>query len=231
MAFLAKGNRFATTSARELLIAVSGLALVGFILGHLAGNLLFLLGPEAFNAYAEHLQSLGPLLWVARIGLLVALGLHMVVTILIYFSNRAARGSKYVVKVHAGRKYWPTRIMIFSGAFLFIMLLVHLKDFTFTSVAHASTAADIPAKDVYAMVFSTFTNPLHAVSYILFVTAVGLHFSHAISSVWLSLGLLNEKTTAVAEKAAWALGALVAVGFSMLPLSVLIRTHFLGGLS
>ncbi|NLF59024.1 MAG: hypothetical protein GX580_15445, partial [Candidatus Hydrogenedens sp.] len=63
-------NRLTTTVVMELLAALSGVGLVLFILGHLSGNLLLFAGPDAFNAYAERLQSLGPALWAIRAGLL-----------------------------------------------------------------------------------------------------------------------------------------------------------------
>ena len=63
-------GRLTSTVGRDLLVGVTGLALVGFIVIHLSGNLLIFAGPEAFNAYAAKLHSLGPLLWVARIGLI-----------------------------------------------------------------------------------------------------------------------------------------------------------------
>jgi hypothetical protein len=70
-------GRLTTTVGRELLVGVTGLALVGFVVAHLAGNLLIYAGPEAINAYSRALHNLGELLWVARIGLITVFVVHI----------------------------------------------------------------------------------------------------------------------------------------------------------
>src|SRR5262245_53078570 len=66
-----------STVGSKYLVALTGAALVGFLCGHLAGNLLIFKGRDALNGYAHGLKDLGALLWVARIGLLVAFVLHV----------------------------------------------------------------------------------------------------------------------------------------------------------
>src|SRR5262245_45854575 len=80
---------------KKLVAALSGLLLLGFLLAHLAGNLQVFAGQEQLNVYAVGLRKLGPLLWVARIGLVAIAVLHVVVTLQIAAENRAARGSRY----------------------------------------------------------------------------------------------------------------------------------------
>ena len=78
---------------RKQIIAVSGLAMVGFLIAHLSGNFLIFKGPEALNDYSDFLHSLGGLLWVARIGLIVAFVAHFGLIIQLVIENRKARGS------------------------------------------------------------------------------------------------------------------------------------------
>src|SRR5688572_11739234 len=87
-----------TTIGKKILMALSGLALFGFVLGHMAGNLQVFLGPETFNAYAVGLHELGKLLWVARIGLLVAVVVHIAMAVSLVARSSAARPEGYRVK-------------------------------------------------------------------------------------------------------------------------------------
>jgi len=50
-------------------MAVSGLVLFGFVVGHMLGNLQIYMGPEKLNAYAALLKSMGGLLWAVRGGM------------------------------------------------------------------------------------------------------------------------------------------------------------------
>ncbi len=83
---LVKGSRAArTTIALKILMAVSGLLFIGFVLGHMYGNLKAFSGEESFNEYAHHLRELGTpmlppyegFLWIMRVGLLAALVVHV----------------------------------------------------------------------------------------------------------------------------------------------------------
>ena len=225
-------GRFATTTVKELVVAVSGLVLVLFILGHLSGNLLIFLGPEMFNAYAEHLQALGPLLWVARLGMVTAFVLHVGLTAYLKWSNLQARGGRYAVRSYMGRKTWATRLMIYTGAIIFLFLFMHLKNFTLGDQIGA--ASIVPGMNegeslgLYGLVYNSFGNPLFALVYIVAVCCVGFHLTHAVSSIWVTLGVLTDKATTRAEWAAKALGALVAVAFSLIPVYVLVKTHLMG---
>ena len=228
--------RFTLLRGAEFLIAVTGLALVLFLFGHLAGNFFLFAGPEAFNSYAAHLQSLGPLLWVARIGLITAFGCHMAATIYTVLYNRQARGGRYAVKANTGRKGLATRTMIYTGLTVAALLAFHLSDFTFASkesgVAHAAEAGAAAADlGLYGLVWNAFANPLHAAVYIVFVCCVGFHLSHSLSSIWITLGVLNERATTAVEWAARAVGAALALGFSSIPIYVLIQAHLMGGLN
>ncbi len=227
------GNRFTTTVGKELIVGVTGILLVGFVLGHLAGNLLLLLGPEAFNDYAEKLQSLGELLWVARIGLIVALVAHVSMAINLARASRQARGSqRYDVEKIVGRKASATRFMIISGVTILAFLLFHIYDFTIsgdiTGQGSIVEGMGEESMGLYGVVFNSFANPLRSLFYVIAVCGVGLHLSHAISSVLVTLGALTEKSTDKAELAAKVIGLAVAVGFSSIPLYILLRAHVIG---
>src|SRR5215469_13842719 len=68
---------------RKMIVAVTGVILILFVIGHLLGNLQIYLGPEWINAYSQHLLDLGPILWAIRAFLLASVILHIYFTILL----------------------------------------------------------------------------------------------------------------------------------------------------
>ncbi len=222
------GFRFTTTATRELLVALTGVMLVAFLAGHMAGNFLIYFGPDAFNAYAHHLQALGPLLWVARIGLITAAVLHVSLSAMLYLGNRSARGGRYAVRAHMGRKAFPSRIMIFTGAGLFCFLFLHLADFTFADKEGARAILGDQNAGLYGVVWNAFADPRHAALYIAFMCVIGLHLSHALASLWVTFGLLTDKATPKADLGAQLVGAAFAAAFSSIPLYVMAKTYITG---
>jgi succinate dehydrogenase / fumarate reductase cytochrome b subunit len=227
------GSRFSTTVAKELIVGVTGVLLVGFILMHLMGNLLILIGPGAFNDYAEKLHNLGKLVWLARIGLIVTFVAHISMAISLARANAAARGGqRYEVEKTTGRKSAGTRLMLLSGIAILCFVLFHVYDFTITGDRTGDRSFVEGMGDasmgLYGVVFNSFANPVRSLFYIIAVCAVGLHLSHAIASVVVTLGFLADKSTDRAEFAAKAIGLIVALGFSSIPLYVFIRAHVIG---
>ncbi len=227
-------GRLSTTVGKELIVGVTGVLLVGFILAHLVGNLLLIVGPEAFNHYAAQLNNLGELLWVARIGLIVTFVAHISMAISLSRASAAARGTqRYEVEKSVGRKTAATRLMLISGVTILCFVLFHIYDFTITGDREGDRSfidaiSDTESMGLYGVVFNSFANPLRSLFYIIAVCGVGLHLSHAISSVVVTLGILTEKSTDKAELAAKVIGLIVAVGFSSIPLYVLLRAHVIG---
>src|SRR5689334_14885636 len=83
---------------RKFIVALTGIILILFVIGHLLGNLQIYLGPEWINGYSQHLRDLGPLLWLVRIFLLATVIIHIYVTIRLAIDNRRARPEAYVEK-------------------------------------------------------------------------------------------------------------------------------------
>lgn len=115
--------------AKKAVVAVTGLMLFGFVIGHMAGNLQIFLGREMINDYAEMLHSMPELLWVARIGLLVAVALHIIFTIWVSKENRSSRPQRYVME-RTIRASTASRTMLLSGLLVLSFLVYHLLHFT-----------------------------------------------------------------------------------------------------
>jgi succinate dehydrogenase / fumarate reductase cytochrome b subunit len=222
-------KRFTATIAQELVVALTGVALVLFILSHLGANLLIYLGPAWLNAYSEHLRSYGPLLVLARIGLATAFVLHIGFAIKLAIENRKARPQRYAVDTRLGQKGAATRYMALSGITLACFLVLHLSDFTLRSHEGPNTVVGTEHLALYGLVWNFFGNPLRVLVYIVAMCALGLHLSHALSSVIVTLGVLTDRATRGAETFAKVVGLVVALGFSSIPLYVLLMTHLSGG--
>jgi succinate dehydrogenase / fumarate reductase, cytochrome b subunit len=122
-----------STVGSKLLIGLTGLALFGYLIIHLAGNALIFAGPEAFNNYA-HLLISNPLIIPLEIGLALLFIVHIYKAITNYIQNRAARPDGYATKAYAGhtsRKSVASSTMIVSGLIIAIFLVIHVKQFKF----------------------------------------------------------------------------------------------------
>lgn len=113
----------------KYVMAITGAALILFVLAHMAGNLLLFLGPDAINAYAQKLQQLGPLLWVARLGLLVIFVVHLFMGLRLALLNKAARPVRYQYEDTVVAS-WASRYMLGTGIVVLLFLLYHLAHFT-----------------------------------------------------------------------------------------------------
>jgi succinate dehydrogenase / fumarate reductase cytochrome b subunit len=218
---MAMGARqiFTSSVGTKLLIASTGLALVGFLVVHLAGNLLLFWGPEAYNDYAHALIS-NPLVIPAEIGLLAVFILHAGRAVLNFLSNRQARPQPYETRRRAGgasRKSWASTTMIASGLVLFLFVPIHLVTFKF---GPHYTAAETGVRDLYRLVVEIFQAPAYVVFYVVTMTIVGLHLRHGVSSSLQSLGLMPERWTRAFLWSGIGVAILVGAGFLLIPVYV-----------
>ncbi len=196
-------------------VALTGLAMVGFVVAHLSGNLLVFAGRDAINGYSEWLHSKGALLWVARIGLLAMVGLHIFFTIKLNLHNKDARPVAYVKKTYTKAK--PTsRSMVLSGLVLLSYIVYHLAHLTFRV-----TNPEFAQLDVYTMLISSFRSPMVSLSYIVGMVLLGAHLSHGVTSLFQTLGLNHPKYNPIIRAIGPILGVVLALGFSSIPVSVL----------
>ena len=209
---------FHSTIGAKMLMGLTGLMLTGFVLAHLSGNLLIFAGPEKFNAYARGLQSLGGLLWIARVGLLFVFLLHMKLAIKLSLQNKAARPVAYAHEATI-QATLASRYMIHTGLLMLTFVLYHLAHYTFKIVSPEVSA--VPEGDVYQMVIIGFSSPAVSAFYIVAMAALAAHLKHGVSSAFQSLGLYHGNINPVTHRLGPIVGGLVFCGFSSIPLAVL----------
>lgn len=204
---------------KKQIVAVTGLALVLFIIAHLAGNLFIYGGPEAFNGYAKKLRGFGALLWVARGGLLVIFLTHVSVTYLLVLENIKARGPKRY-QVENPPLSWAQRLMPYSGAYLFFYVIWHLLDFTFIDQHGPLSFIHGRSYGLYGVVVNAFAEPLHGLLYIMAMCFLGLHLAHGVESFIQTLGFRHARWAQGLKSFSGYFALAIAVGYSSIPVYV-----------
>lgn len=220
---------FRSSVFKKQLVAITGLVLVGFVIVHLAGNFIIFLGPAAFNHYSEMLHAVPELLWIARVVLIVSVIVHIGLSIRLTLENRASGGSgRYAVAATHGQTNFAKKFMILTGALLFFFLFLHLSDFTIGDKTGPATELKGKEFELYGLVWNSFLNPLRVFVYLAAVWCVGMHLSHGIQSLFQSIGFYHDRYTPVIRQASLVLGAVIACGFSLIPIYVIVR-NLIGG--
>ncbi len=205
-------------------MAISGLALFGFVIGHLVGNLQIFQGQDKLNHYGVFLRSIPGPLWAARIGLLVMLVIHIRTSAQLAVENRRARPEQYVKK-NSVRATLASRTMLLSGLMVFAYVVYHLLHFTFVKVhpQYAHFIDPLGRHDIYSMVVLSFQDVTISAVYIVANFLLAFHLSHGLSSAFQSLGLNNENILKKLKLAGVFIAWAVFIGYASIPLGVLLN--------
>jgi succinate dehydrogenase / fumarate reductase, cytochrome b subunit len=223
---IAFGRWLFSSIGKKTVVAVTGVLLVLFVIAHLLGNLTIFAGPDWINGYAVHLRDFGPLLWIARIGLLLAVGLHIYFSMLVWKENAAAKPQKYAVFAPMKTSIFA-RTMRLTGLFVLAFVIFHLAQFTLLivdpnySTFHTRLNGN-EVHDVYRMVVVGFSQPIVSVFYILALFFLCFHLSHGIGSLFQTLGLSNGTMRTVYETGARVVAWLLFLGYASIPVAVLV---------
>lgn len=214
---------FKSSIGKKFVMAVSGLALFGFVIAHMLANLQIFLGPEPLNAYGEFLKSKPGLLWTARLGLLLMVILHILMSVQLTRENRAARPVGYD-KAKPPSASYASRTLFMSGLIIFAFLVYHLMHFTLgltnPEFIHLEDAQG--RHDVYRMSVLGFSQPLVSFFYIFAMGLLCLHLSHGVSSWVQSLGWRSKNWVGI-DRFAKGAALLIFLGNCSIPFAVLTK--------
>lgn len=202
-----------TALGKKAIMAVSGIILVGFVVGHMLGNLQVFQGPERLNAYAAFLQGLGGPLWIVRAVLLGAVGAHAWAAISLVKQNAAARPERYQVKQDVATSY-AAKTMKYGGFLVLAFIIYHILHLTMHVVGPE-------ASSVYERFIVGFQNPLITGFYVLANLALGMHLFHGVWSLMHTLGLSHKKYNGLRSMISYAIAGVVTLGNVVMPLAVL----------
>jgi succinate dehydrogenase / fumarate reductase, cytochrome b subunit len=209
----AVNHYFRSSIGRKHLVAITGLLLCGFLVGHLSGNLLLLVGPDAFNIYAHKLTSLGALLYLVEAGLAVVFLLHLYLAARLNIENYQARG-KYQVKRRTGRgTTFMSATMPYTGLVLLVFLILHLMNLKFGSY-YPTTVDGVEMRDIYRTTMEYFQNPISVAWYVFAMACAGLHTAHGFASAFQSLGLNHGKYYPKIKFISYLYAIVIAGGFA-----------------
>ena len=206
---------------RKYIVALTGLVLVLFLAGHLAGNLLVFVGADAFNEYAEFLKhSLhGAGLWVARLSLLAAVFLHIAATVSLTAENKAAR-TAYAKEANI-QASTSGRIMIWSGITILAFVIYHLMHFTLQIGNSYSGYRDALGRhDAWKMVIDGFSVWYVSLFYIIAMTLLCSHLSHGVGAMFQTLGLRSKKSAPLITVISKGYAILIWIGFISIPIAI-----------
>jgi succinate dehydrogenase / fumarate reductase cytochrome b subunit len=206
-----------------MIVAITGVVLILFVVGHLLGNLQIFLGPEWINGYSQHLRDLGPLLWFIRFFLLSAVSLHIYFTILLAFENRRARREPYLDRDYV-KASWASRHMVVSGLVVLAFIIFHLLHFTgrkFNPHFPLLKLDSLNRYDVHSMMVYGFQNLYVSIFYLVGLFLLTLHLTHGLSSFFQSLGLNDKKLAPRLATGGRIFAWLLFLGYASIPVAVL----------
>ena len=216
---------YASTIGKKFIAAITGLILFGFLLGHVAGNLKVFTGSSDgiphIDEYGQFLKVAGePMipagvaLWGARIVLLTALILHMLVVIQLALLSAEARPVNYVKSTKKAASL-PALWMMFSGSIILFFIVFHILHFTTGTIQLGTFEHGY----IYNNLASSFANPLVAIGYIVVMIVLGFHLNHGVWSMFQTLGLDNPDRNKFLLRLSTAVTVAVIVGFIAVPIA------------
>ena len=213
-----------STLGKKIFMAISGLALSGFIVVHLVGNLtLFLPDKDPFNKYAHFLQSLGTLIYLAEFILASIFLIHFFYAIYVTLGNWRARPKKYTMTTNAGhtsRKSWASVTMIWVGLIIIVFTVLHLFHFKFGEIIMYTAKDGTVIRDLYSVVYQYFSNIWNVIFYIVVMVLLGYHVSHGVWSAFQSLGISGPRFTRFAQAFGYVFAVVMGFGFVLLPVVI-----------
>jgi succinate dehydrogenase cytochrome b subunit len=202
-------------------MGITGLLLCGFLVAHLAGNLLLFLGAEWFNDYAHKLHAQWELLAMAEAGLLLLFLVHIYLAISLTIGNSKAREEQYAIKQPKvpGRIVGANGWMFASGAVVLGFVLLHLADLRLAQAGINLRGLEYQDSDFQNTVM-ILSNPISRVVYAIGAIILGVHVSHGFASAFQSLGLNHPKYTRLIKVIGQIFAVVIAVGFASLALFI-----------
>lgn len=218
---------------KKWVMAVTGIALLGYVLAHMIGNLKVYFGPEEINHYGEALRDLGGalaprthVLWALRLGLLGAALLHVHAAYSLTYTNWKARGAKYRERDYLVADY-ASRTMRWSGTIVLLFIIFHLGDLTWG--AQPAAVEEWVRGDVYSNLIRSMERPMSAAIYAVANIALGFHLFHGVWSLFQSVGWNHPHFNTWRRILAYAVTGFVVIGNLSFPIAVQTGLLELGG--
>ncbi len=200
---------YSSSIGKKLIMAITGLSFIGFLATHLAGNLTLYKGGAAFDAYAEKLHALGPILTVFEFGLLAFALIHVATGIILFVQNYRARSVPYKKDRSAGGRTLSSVTMPYTGVIILAFVIFHLVNFSFV---------DRAGRTIFEIVRTAFANPIYIIIYVVVMIVVALHVRHGFWSALQTLGGNHPKYMPAIMVLSVIISLIIGFGFGLLPI-------------
>jgi succinate dehydrogenase / fumarate reductase cytochrome b subunit len=212
---------YESSLGKKVVMAVTGVILFGYVLGHLIGNLqIYSSDHDQINSYAHFLHSHAVMLWAVRALLFASVVLHITASVQLWRLKQKARPEAYVKKDDLPTSY-AARTMIWSGPIIAAFVVFHVLHLTVGSVLTLNTLPD-GGMDVRTNVIAGFQHPAVAIFYIIAMALLCMHLYHGLWSMFQSLGVNHPRYTPIIKKCAAAFAWFVAIGNISIPVMVML---------
>lgn len=213
------GNFLCSAVGRKQLMALTGLVWSGFVLTHMAANLLIIFSPDAFNKYGHALAG-SALIYATEALLIVTIALHIFNGIWLTIENKKARNTRYAMPTNGEKAArFQSKYMVYHGLLIAAFLIIHIQSFKFG--AYYETKIDgVVMRDLHRLVVEKFHDPTYVAGYLVALVLVGLHLSHGFYSSFSSLGVFHPRYSPLLSKIGYVYATVVALGFMSQPLYV-----------
>lgn len=214
---------FSSSIAKKYWMAITGLFLCLFLVGHLAGNLQLLLadGQIQFNEYAKFMTT-NPAVKILSYLTYISVIVHIVDGIMLTLQNKKARPVQYAYNKPEANSTWASRNMALLGISIMLFLIIHLRAFWF-EMHWGDIGFDANQnKDLYTVVITSFKQWWYTALYVVFMVLLAFHLTHGFQSAFQSLGLKAGKYKDLIEKSGKAFAFAIPLLFAIIPIYIFL---------
>lgn len=213
-----------STVGKKYIMGITGLIWAGFVLTHMAGNLLIFISHDAYNAYGHAITS-GNIVYVAEVVLVLTLISHVTMAVSLTLANKSAKETKYAVAASGQKKVsLASRTMAVQGSLILVFVILHLITFKF-GTHYETTVNGVVMRDLAKLMVEVFQSPIYVGWYLVCLLLLGFHLSHGVGSSFQSLGLMEGTYRNLWRKLSYTYGTIVALGFIAQPLYIFLFAH------
>jgi len=211
---------------KKLLMALTGLFLIVFLIGHLAGNMQLFFAHQdnglAFNVYAKFMTT-NPAVKILSYITYISILAHVVYAIVLATKNKVARPVGYAVSTKDSQSTTASRNMGVLGTILLLFIVIHLKGFWYEMHWGEIGTDSNGNRDLYSVVSAAYEQLWYVALYVVSMFFLAMHLSHGFSSAFQTLGLNHQKYTPLIKGAGKAFSIIVSLLYAMMPIWMYIK--------
>ena len=211
-----------STVGRKYVMGLTGLIWMGFIFGHMAGNMLILVSADLYNWYGHAIVSNKILLYGTEVVIILALIAHISTAISLTIQNRKSRNNRYAIAPNGEKgSSWASRHMALQGTIVLAFIILHLITFKY-GTEYSTTVDGVQMRDLHKLVLEVFSQPVYVAWYFISLILMMFHLSHGAHSIFQSFGILERKIQSGLKTFAWTYAIVVVGGFLSQPIYVFL---------